>query len=34
VATENAALVALFLDNLGRFRAGAQLRNRYDPVRG
>ena len=34
VATENAALVDLFLDNLRRFREGSQLRNRYDPVRG
>jgi len=34
VATENATLVDLFIDNLGRFRAGSQLRNRYDPVRG
>lgn len=34
VATENAALVDLFIDNLGRFREGSQLRNRYDPVRG
>jgi glyoxylate/hydroxypyruvate reductase A len=34
VATENATLVDLFIDNLGRFRAGSQLRNRYDPLRG
>ncbi len=34
VATENAALVDLFIDNLSRFREGSQLRNRYDPVRG
>jgi glyoxylate/hydroxypyruvate reductase A len=34
VATENATLVDLLIDNLGRFRAGSPLRNRYDPVRG
>jgi glyoxylate/hydroxypyruvate reductase len=34
VDTENAALVDLFIDNLDRFRAGSQLRNRYDPLRG
>jgi glyoxylate/hydroxypyruvate reductase len=34
VATENAALVDLFIDNLGRLRDGSQLRNRYDPARG
>ena len=34
VATENAALVDLFLDNLDRFCSGAPLRNLYDPVRG
>jgi phosphoglycerate dehydrogenase-like enzyme len=34
VATENAELTDLFIDNLGRFLAGAPLRNRYDPARG
>ncbi|HWG01981.1 MAG TPA: D-2-hydroxyacid dehydrogenase, partial [Trebonia sp.] len=34
VATENAALTDLFIDNLGRFLRGAPLRNRYDPARG
>lgn len=34
VATENSALVDLFVDNLERFTAGAPLRNIYDPVRG
>jgi len=34
VMTENAALVDLFLDNLGRFREGRPLRNPYDPVAG
>jgi phosphoglycerate dehydrogenase-like enzyme len=34
VATENAALTDLFLDNLARLAAGEPLRNRYDPVRG
>jgi phosphoglycerate dehydrogenase-like enzyme len=34
VATENAALVDLFLDNLDRFSSGAPLRNLYDPRRG
>jgi glyoxylate/hydroxypyruvate reductase len=34
VATENAALTDLFIDNLGRFLSGAPLRNRYDPARG
>ncbi len=34
LATENASLVDLFLDNLRRFRSGAPLRNRYDPERG
>jgi glyoxylate/hydroxypyruvate reductase A len=34
VATENAVLVDLFVDNLRRFRDGSQLRNRYDPLRG
>jgi glyoxylate/hydroxypyruvate reductase len=34
VATENAALTDLFLDNLARLAAGDPLRNRYDPVRG
>ena len=34
VATENAALTDLFLDNLDRFAAGDPLRNRYDPARG
>jgi phosphoglycerate dehydrogenase-like enzyme len=34
VATENAALTDLFLDNLARLAAGQPLRNRYDPVRG
>jgi glyoxylate/hydroxypyruvate reductase len=34
VATENATLTDLFLDNLGRFAAGEPLRNRYDAVRG
>ncbi len=34
VATENAALTELFLDNLARLAAGQPLRNRYDPVRG
>jgi glyoxylate/hydroxypyruvate reductase len=34
VATENAALVDLFLDNLERLAGGSPLRNRYDPSRG
>jgi glyoxylate/hydroxypyruvate reductase A len=34
VATENAALTDLFLDNLARLAAGQPLRNRYDPARG
>jgi glyoxylate/hydroxypyruvate reductase len=34
VATENATLTDLFLDNLGRLVAGEPLRNLYDPVRG
>ena len=34
VASENAALTDLFIDNLDRFSAGAPLRNLYDPVRG
>jgi phosphoglycerate dehydrogenase-like enzyme len=34
VATENAALTDLFLDNLARLAAGETLRNRYDPARG
>jgi glyoxylate/hydroxypyruvate reductase A len=34
VATENAALTDLFLDNLDRFRSGRPLRNRYDTERG
>jgi phosphoglycerate dehydrogenase-like enzyme len=34
VATENARLTDLFLDNLARFAAGRPLRNRYEPERG
>jgi glyoxylate/hydroxypyruvate reductase len=34
VASENAALTDLFIDNLGRFCSGAPLRNLYDPMRG
>ncbi len=34
VATENARLTDLFLDNLDRFTAGQPLRNRYEPERG
>jgi phosphoglycerate dehydrogenase-like enzyme len=34
VATENAHLTDLFLDNLDRFTNGRPLRNRYDPERG
>ena len=34
VATENAALTDLFLDNLTRLTAGTPLRNPYDPARG
>ena len=34
VATENAALTDLFIDNLGRFSSGEPLRNRYYPARG
>jgi glyoxylate/hydroxypyruvate reductase A len=34
VASENAALTDLFIDNLGRFADGRPLRNRYDPARG
>jgi phosphoglycerate dehydrogenase-like enzyme len=34
VATENARLTDLFLDNLARFTAGRPLRNRYEPERG
>jgi phosphoglycerate dehydrogenase-like enzyme len=34
VATENASLADLFLDNLDRFTSGRPLRNRYDPERG
>jgi phosphoglycerate dehydrogenase-like enzyme len=34
VATENAALVDLFLDNLERLADGSPLRNLYDPGRG
>jgi glyoxylate/hydroxypyruvate reductase A len=34
LATENTALVDLFLHNLALFQAGEPLINRYDPVRG
>lgn len=34
VATENARLTDLFIDNLGRFAAGRPLRNCYEPARG
>jgi glyoxylate/hydroxypyruvate reductase A len=34
LATENAALVDLFLRNLALFQAGKPLINRYDPARG
>lgn len=34
VATENEALVDLFIDNLGRLRRGESLKNLYDPVAG
>ena len=34
VASENAALTDLFLDNLARLAAGEPLRNQYDPARG
>lgn len=34
VATENATLGDLFIDNLCRFRDGSRLRNRYQPLRG
>jgi len=34
VATENARLTGLFIDNLDRFTAGRPLRNRYEPKRG
>jgi phosphoglycerate dehydrogenase-like enzyme len=34
LATENAALVDLFLRNLALFQAGEPLINRYDPARG
>lgn len=34
VATENAELTDLFIDNLTRFVSGAPLRNLYNPVRG
>jgi phosphoglycerate dehydrogenase-like enzyme len=34
VATENAALTDLFIDNLARFTEGRPLHNRYDPARG
>jgi glyoxylate/hydroxypyruvate reductase len=34
VLTENAALVDLFVDNLGRFSSGTPMRNLYDPGRG
>ena len=34
VAGENAALVELFLENLGRFRHDQPLRNRYDSAAG
>lgn len=34
VATENAFLTDLFLDNLDRFTTGQPLRNRYQPERG
>lgn len=34
VATENATITDLFLDNLARLAAGDPLRNRYDPARG
>ncbi|HEX4722476.1 MAG TPA: D-2-hydroxyacid dehydrogenase [Pseudonocardiaceae bacterium] len=34
VATENAAITELFVDNLSRYRAGTPLRNQYDPQRG
>jgi glyoxylate/hydroxypyruvate reductase len=34
LATENAALVDLFLRNLALFQAGEPLVNRYDPARG
>jgi phosphoglycerate dehydrogenase-like enzyme len=33
-ATENATLVELFLDNLQRYRSGAQMRNQYRAERG
>jgi phosphoglycerate dehydrogenase-like enzyme len=34
VASENAALTDVLIDNPDRSRAGAPLRNRYDPLRG
>ena len=34
VASENAALAELFIDNLNRFRQDQPLRNRYDPAAG
>ncbi len=34
LATENAALAELFVDNLGRYLDGRPLRNRYDPLAG
>jgi glyoxylate/hydroxypyruvate reductase A len=34
VAAENSRIVNIFLDNLGRFRDGAPLRNLYDASRG
>ncbi|HTU75064.1 MAG TPA: D-2-hydroxyacid dehydrogenase [Trebonia sp.] len=34
VATENALLTDLFIDNLDRFTSGRPLRNRYEPERG
>jgi glyoxylate/hydroxypyruvate reductase A len=34
VSSENASLVDLFIDNLGRFMEGRPLRNLYDPERG
>ena len=34
VGTENARIVDIFLDNLGRFARGEPLRNRYEPALG
>ena len=34
VQTENRDMVELFLENLGRWRRGEQMRNLYDPVAG